>query len=197
MDLRGRTLKLTAMAALVVLTLTGFSTGRGHGNGSGGGDGGGGGGCSSSSQDHDSSSSTSGGGTWSGTDDDDDDYGGTSGSSGYNDSYGDDNTGSSGSSGSSGSAETLQNASVKPVKCVTGKAPYSRVEITNPNASTATFAVDVTFENRAGGTVKQETWFLEVPGRDKLTVDIESSNRSRAAEVTGCDVDEVAEPDTP
>ncbi|MGW3724416.1 hypothetical protein [Streptomyces sp. NPDC000851] len=194
MDLRGRTLKLTAMAALVVLTLTGFSTGRGHGNGSGGGDGGGGGGCSSSSQDHDSSSSTSGGGTWSGTDDDDDDYGGTSGSSGYNDSYGDDNTGSS---GSSGSAETLQNASVKPVKCVTGKAPYSRVEITNPNASTATFAVDVTFENRAGGTVKQETWFLEVPGRDKLTVDIESSNRSRAAEVTGCDVDEVAEPDTP
>ncbi|MFD7405042.1 hypothetical protein ACFV7R_20720 [Streptomyces sp. NPDC059866] len=193
MDLRGRTLKLTAMAALVVLTLTGFSTGRGHGNGSGG-DGGGGGGCSSSSQDHDSSSSTSGGGTWSGTDDDDDDYGGTSGSSGYNDSYGDDNTGPS---GSSGSGETLQNASVKPVKCVTGKAPYSRVEITNPNASTATFAVDVTFENRTGGTVKQETWFLEVPGRDKLTVDIESSNRSRAAEVAGCDVDEVAEPDTP
>ncbi|WP_409471382.1 hypothetical protein [Streptomyces sp. HC307] len=192
MDLRGRTLKLTAMAALVVLTLTGFSTGRGHGHGSGGSDGGGGGGCSSSSQDHDSSSSTSGGGTWSGTDDDDDDYGGTSGSSGYSDSYGDDNTGSS---GSSGSAETLRNASVKRVKCVTGKAPYSRVEITNPNASTATFAVDVTFENRAGGTVKQETWFLEVPGRDKLTVDIESSNRSRAAEVAGCDVDEVAEPE--
>ncbi|MGP4084717.1 hypothetical protein [Streptomyces sp. KR55] len=194
MDLRGRTLKLTAMAALVVLTLTGFSTGRGHGHGSGGSDGGGGGGCSSSSQDHDSSSSTSGGGTWSGTDDDDDDldYGGSSGGSGYNDSY--DDTGTSGSSGS-GSAETLQNASVKLVKCVTGKAPYSRVEITNPNASTATFAVDVTFENRAGGTVKQETWFLEVPGRDKLTVDIESSNRSRAAEVAGCDVDEVAEPE--
>ncbi|GGT24482.1 hypothetical protein [Streptomyces chromofuscus] len=188
MDLRGRKLKLTAVAALVVLTLTGFSTGR-HSGGSGGG---GGGGCSSSGQNHDSSSSTSGGGTWSGTDDGDDDYdygGSTSGSGGYDDS--DDNTGSSGS----GSAETLRNASVKLVKCVTGKAPYSRVEITNPNASTATFAVDVTFENRMGATVKQETWFVEVPGDDTITVDIESSNRSRAAEVAGCDVDEVAEPE--
>lgn len=54
---RGNTLKLTAVAALVVLTLTGFSTGRGHG---GSGDGGGGGGCSSSGQNHDSSSGSGG-----------------------------------------------------------------------------------------------------------------------------------------
>ncbi|MFI9614531.1 hypothetical protein ACIHCM_23170 [Streptomyces sp. NPDC052023] len=192
MDLRGRKLKLTAVAASVVLTLTGFSTGR-HSGGTGGG-GGGGGGCSSSGQDHDGSSSTSGGGAWSGSDahdgyDDDDDYGGSSGGSGYDDSY--DGSGSGGPD----SAEPLRDASVRPVKCATGKAPYSRVEVTNPNASTATFAVDVSFEDREGGLVKQETWYVEVAGGDRLTVDIESSNISRAGEVAGCDVDEVAEPE--
>lgn len=188
MDLRGRNLRLTAVAVLVVLTLTGFSTGR-HRSGTGGG----GGGCSSSGQDHDSSSSsTSGGGAWSGSDDYDDydDHGGSSGgSSGHGDPYDD-----SGSGGPD-STETLRDASVRPVKCVTGEAPYSRVEVTNPNASTATFAVDVSFEDREGGLVKQETWYIEVAGGDRLTVDIESSNISRATEVAGCDVDEVAEPE--
>jgi hypothetical protein len=57
----GRKVKLTAVAALVVLTLTGFSTGRHKSDGDSDGSGGG---CSSSSQDHDSStSSTSGGGS--------------------------------------------------------------------------------------------------------------------------------------
>lgn len=58
---RGRSLKFTAVAALMVLSLTGFSTSRGHK--SGGDSDGSGGGCSSSSQDHDSSTSTSGGGS--------------------------------------------------------------------------------------------------------------------------------------
>ncbi|WAZ22391.1 hypothetical protein STRCI_003643 [Streptomyces cinnabarinus] len=69
MDLRGRKLKFTAVTAMVVLALTGFSSGRGHG---GGGDGDSGGGCSSSSQNHDSSSGS--------RDDDDDDTGSGSGS---------------------------------------------------------------------------------------------------------------------
>lgn len=57
----GRKVKLTAVAALVVLSLTGFSTGRHKSDGDSDG---GGGGCSNSSQDHDSSSSsTSGGGS--------------------------------------------------------------------------------------------------------------------------------------
>lgn len=70
MDLRGRKLKFAAVTALVVLSLTGFSSARGHG--SSGGDGDTGGGCSSSRQNHDSSSSRH--------DDDDDDV--TSGGSG-------------------------------------------------------------------------------------------------------------------
>lgn len=57
----GRKVRLTAVAALVVLSLTGFSTGRGH-KSDGDGDGGGGG-CSSSSQDHDSSTSSTSGGS--------------------------------------------------------------------------------------------------------------------------------------
>ncbi len=68
MDLRGRKLKFTAVTALVVLALTGFSSGRGHGGSSGDGDSGGG--CSSSSQNHDSSTNRH----------DDDDDSGSSGS---------------------------------------------------------------------------------------------------------------------
>ena len=80
MTSRGKTLKLTAVSTLVVLALTGFSTGRGHGGGSGSHDGGGGGGCSSSSQNHDSSSGGSHRDHYDDDDYDDDDYG--SGSSG-------------------------------------------------------------------------------------------------------------------
>ncbi|WP_262063384.1 hypothetical protein [Streptomyces sp. STR69] len=54
MHTRGRRLKLTAVLALTVLTLTGFSTGRHHSS-SRHRSGSGGGGCSSSSQDHDTS----------------------------------------------------------------------------------------------------------------------------------------------
>jgi hypothetical protein len=55
MDLRGRRLKFAAVTTMVVLALSGFSSGRGTGGS--GGDGDSGGGCSSSGQDHDSSSS--------------------------------------------------------------------------------------------------------------------------------------------
>ncbi|MFE6333620.1 hypothetical protein ACFVOK_10425 [Streptomyces sp. NPDC057798] len=55
MDLRGRKLKFAAVTTMVVLALSGFSSGRGTGGS--GGDGDSGGGCSSSGQDHDSSSS--------------------------------------------------------------------------------------------------------------------------------------------
>ena len=105
MNSRGNTLKLTAVSALVVLTLTGFSTGR-----SSGGSGDGGGGCSSSSQNHDSSSSHR---------DDDDDY----------------DAGSGGTGGSGGNASTsLRDATVELVTCASQKTPYATVEVTNPNA---------------------------------------------------------------
>ncbi|CQR63473.1 Conserved Hypothetical Protein [Streptomyces leeuwenhoekii] len=135
------------MSALVVLALTGFSTGRGHGGGHGG-EGGGGGGCSSSGQDHDGSSSSSGGGSYqdSGHDDHDD-------HDGYDpDEYGDyeyrdtggSGSGGSGSGGTSGSSQ-LQDAEAELVACATEAEPHAVVEVTNPNTRGGTFRVRVDF----------------------------------------------------
>ncbi|MGM9345221.1 hypothetical protein [Streptomyces salinarius] len=132
MTTRGRALRYTAISALVVLSLTGFSTGR-HGHGHGGD---GGGGCSSSSQDHDSSSSTSGGGD--AYKDDDDTYG--SGGSGYHD-YDDDTYGD----GTGGGDTHAMSATLELIACATETEPYATVEVTNPNDSEYTFPVTVRF----------------------------------------------------
>ncbi|MEU9650411.1 hypothetical protein AB0E00_16025 [Streptomyces sp. NPDC048110] len=133
MTTRGRALRYTAISALVVLSLTGFSTGR-HGHGHGGD---GGGGCSSSNQDHDSSSSTSGGGD--AYKDDDDTYG--SGGSGYHD-YDDDTYGD----GTGGGGDThAMSATLELIACATETEPYATVEVTNPNDSEYTFPVTVRF----------------------------------------------------
>lgn len=131
MTTRGRALRYTAISALVVLSLTGFSTGR-HGHGHGGD---GGGGCSSSSQDHDSSSSTSGGGD---AYKDDDTYG--SGGSGYHD-YDDDTNGD----GTGGGDTHAMSATLELIACATETEPYATVEVTNPNDSEYTFPVTVRF----------------------------------------------------
>ncbi|MEU9597308.1 hypothetical protein AB0E06_10905 [Streptomyces sp. NPDC048109] len=132
MTTRGRALRYTAISALVVLSLTGFSTGR-HGHGHGGD---GGGGCSSSSQDHDSSSSTSGGGD--AYKDDDDTYG--SGGSGHHD-YDDDTYGD----GTGGGDTHAMSATLELIACATEAEPYATVEVTNPNDSEYTFPVTVRF----------------------------------------------------
>ncbi|MFE7834663.1 hypothetical protein ACFU53_00870 [Streptomyces sp. NPDC057474] len=187
MQIRGRGLRFASMTAVVVLALTGFSTGRGHGgtSSSGGSSDGGGGGCSSSSQDHDTSSSSSGGST-SGLgkdydyDDNDDDY---------DDSYGDSSTGDTGS----GEGQ-LEPATVRLVKCATVKEPYATVEVTNPNPSDAAFWVDVSFKDKSGATLKDETWKIDVPADDKVTVDIEMARKSMASSVDHCVAEPEAEP---
>lgn len=152
---RGNTLKLTAVSALVVLTLTGFSTGRGNGSG----DGGDGGGCSSSSQNHDSSS---GSGSGSHRDYDDDDT----------DTDTDDTGG-----GGEGTFSSLQDATVELLTCVSRKAPYATVEVTNPNTVDGTFTVEVTFDNSTGGTVVTRTEKVDVPAGGTATarVDVDST----------------------
>ncbi|MFA3876527.1 hypothetical protein ABS735_23025 [Streptomyces sp. MMCC 100] len=161
MTTRGRALKFTAISALVVLSLTGFSTGR-HGHGHGGD---GGGGCSSSSQDHDSSSSTSGGGD--AYKDDDDTY--SSGGSGYHDydddTY-DDDTGSGGSGGT-GEAEA---AVLNLVTCVMEDQPWSTVEVTNPNAVEYTYSVTVLFKDADGTTIAEGTEEVTVPADGESAV---------------------------
>ncbi|PPS89028.1 hypothetical protein [Streptomyces sp. MH60] len=159
MTTRGRALRFTAISALVVLSLTGFSTGR-HGHGHGGD---GGGGCSSSGQDHDSSSSTSGGGD--AYKDDDDTYG--TGGSGYHDddTYGDD----TGSGGTGGGAEA-QAAVLNLVTCVREDQPWSTVEVTNPNATGYTFAVTVLFKDADGTTIGEGTEEVTVPADGETAV---------------------------
>ncbi|MFJ3040946.1 MULTISPECIES: hypothetical protein [Streptomyces] len=148
MTTRGRALRYTAISALVVLGLTGFSTGR-HGHG---GDGSGGG-CSSSGQDHDGSSSTSGGGD--AYKDDDDTYGtGGSGHHEDDDTYGDD------SGGGSGEAE---GAVLNLITCVRVDQPWSTVEVSNPNAVERTFPVTVLFKDADGTTIDEGTEEVTVP----------------------------------
>ncbi|GGY19190.1 hypothetical protein [Streptomyces minutiscleroticus] len=142
----------------------------------------GGGGCSGSSH----SSGSSGGSHY--DDDTDTDYGSGShyrSGSDYDDDY--DTGGTSDESPGSGGREALQDATVRLVKCVTGKTPYARVEVTNPNTRDGSFWADVAFRD-GRKLVKQETWLVEVPAGEKLTTDIEMGVRSPAPAVDRCDV---------
>ncbi|MET8023407.1 hypothetical protein [Streptomyces avermitilis] len=207
---RGRTLKFTAVLAIVVLALTGFSRGRGHG----GSHSSGGGGCSSSSQNHDSSSSsTSGGGSYS--------SGSTTSGSGSDDSYDDsyddsddDSYGSSSSSGSSsggstynrrpthrsnptsssgGGDESLKDGTARVVSCATKKAPYATVEVENPNARKGTFWITVTFKDKDDLEVVDHYADVTVPAKGKATVDVEVGGAGLVDYVDHCEVDPVAE----
>jgi hypothetical protein len=181
---------------LVVLALTGFSTGRGRG-GSHGHGGSGGGGCSSSSQDHDSSrSSTSGGGYSGGSyDSDDDDHYGNSGGSGGGGSsytrrpdYGSTPTSSSGS----GSRKALQDGTAKLVSCATPARPYATVEVSNPNGREAAFSVSVTFEDAQGITVIDRYGDVTVPAKGTATVDVQVGGTGLVDSVDHCVVDRQA-----
>ncbi|WP_309062260.1 hypothetical protein [Streptomyces sp.] len=173
---RGNTLKLTAVAALVVLTLTGFSTGRGHG---GSGDGGGGGGCSSSGQNHDSSSGSGGGSSR----DDDHDYDYDAGSS---------SSGGSGSGSGGSSSSSPRDATVELLSCASKKAPYATVEVTNPHTVDGVFTVTVVFENAAGAEVVSRSQDVDVPGNGTATVRVNVDDPKRAPRITGCDPDPLA-----
>ncbi|MFF4564059.1 hypothetical protein [Streptomyces sp. NPDC001435] len=191
---RGRTLRFTAVSALVVLALTGFTSGRGHGHGHGYHHSGSGGGCSSSSQDHDdTSSSTSGGGTYK----DDDDYGSSGGGS-YRDSdpyddndNSDDDYGSG--SGTSTTAPSLDDATAKLLSCATPKKPYATVEVTNPNADEGTFAVTITFRDARDAEIISRVEEVDVPANDKATAQVDIRGYDdRAARVDHCDLEAAA-----
>ncbi|MFF5158832.1 hypothetical protein ACFY3N_21875 [Streptomyces sp. NPDC000348] len=174
---RGNTLRLTAVSALVVLTLTGFSTGRGHGGGDGGG-----GGCSSSGQNHDSSSS--GGGSHRDYDDDDD-YG--SGSGGDHGSDGD--AGDSGGSASS----SEQGALVSLVDCASKETPYATVEVTNQNTADGVFTVTVRFEDETGAEVLTRSQDVAVPGTGTVPIRVEIGDED-VTRIAACEPDMIAEP---
>ncbi|MEU1037257.1 hypothetical protein ACFYP4_26390 [Streptomyces sp. NPDC005551] len=205
MHTRGRSLKFAAVLVMVVLALTGFSSGRGRGGGSH--SGGGGGGCSSSSQNHDSSSSsTSGGGSYS--------SGSTSsGSTSSSDDYDDDDTyGSSSTSGgstsggyhrrpnhrstsSSGSgSKSLEDAKARLVSCATKKTPYATVEVSNPNARKGTFTVAVEFLDENDISVTSGYERVTIPASGKETVRVKVGGSGLVDSVDHCEVDPAARP---
>jgi hypothetical protein len=196
MRIRGRGLRFTAVSVLVVLALTGFSTGRGRGGGSHSGSHGGGGGCSSAGQDHDSSrsSSTSGGGSYSSGGSggsygsDDDDYG-TSGGGSYDrrPNHGSRPTSSSGS----GSGKALQDGTAKLVTCATPASPHATVEVSNPNSRKATFSVSVTFKDAQDITVVARYGDVRVPAKGTATVDVQVGS-GLVDSVDHCEVDRQA-----
>ncbi|MGW6543664.1 hypothetical protein ACWGBH_12560 [Streptomyces massasporeus] len=200
MQIRGRRLRFTAVLVLVVLALTGFSSGRGRGGSHGGGGSGSGGGCSSSSQDHDSSrSSSSSGGSYGssgssggsyGSDDDDDYYGSSSGGSSYTrrPNHGTTPTSSSGSS----SRKPLEDGTARLVSCATSARPYATVEVSNPNGRKADFSVSVTFEDDRGITVVSRYGDVTVPANGRATVDVRVGGSGLVDSVDHCDVDRQA-----
>ncbi|MYU20401.1 hypothetical protein [Streptomyces sp. SID8352] len=165
---RGRTLRFTAVSALVVLSLTGFTAGR-HGGGHGGGHDGGGG-CSSGSQDHDGSSS-SGGGAY--KEDDDDDGTGGYGGNGYGNGYGADRDDDDRGGGSGGGDSGLSPATVELVSCASDEDPYATVEVTNPNGGEQTFTVTVLFRNAGDTTIQEVSGEATVPAGEVATVRLE------------------------
>ncbi|MER6818629.1 hypothetical protein ABT316_03565 [Streptomyces cellulosae] len=174
MTSRGKTLKLTAVSALVVLTLTGFSTGRGHGGSSGHHDGdSGGGGCSSSSQNHDSSS-----GSHRDYDDDDD----------YDDEYG---SGSSGSGGSEASPSP-DAATVTLVDCASEQTPYATVEVTNDDTVDGTFSVTVVFKDAAGEELTRGTEEVLVPAGETTTAEVPVDDETSLPQIDECELDSYA-----
>ncbi|WP_019075504.1 hypothetical protein [Streptomyces hokutonensis] len=163
MQTRGRRLKLTAVLALTVLTLTGFSTGRHH-SGSRHRSGGGGGGCSSSSQDHDTSTNRR--------------------SSNYRSTPG--STASSGSGTSS-----LLDGTAKLVSCATATKRYATVEVSNPNDRKVTFSVNVTFLDAQDSEVDFDFADVKVPAKGRATVRV--AVRDSSTSVDHCRVDQEAD----
>ncbi|MGV9531072.1 hypothetical protein ACWDRM_28165 [Streptomyces cellulosae] len=172
MTSRGKTLKLTAVSALVVLTLTGFSTGRGHGGSSGHHDGDSGGGCSSSSQNHDSSS----GGSH--RDYDDDDY--------------DDDYGSSGGSGGSEASMSPDAATVTLVECASEQTPYATVEVTNDDTVDGRFSVTVVFKDAAGEELTRGTEEVLVPAGETTTAEVPVDDETSLPQIDECELDSYA-----
>ncbi|MER6530066.1 hypothetical protein [Streptomyces sp. NPDC001508] len=185
MQSRGHTLKLTAVSVLVILSLTGFSTGRhGRGHHHSDSDSDGGGGCSSSSQDHDTSSSSSGGsGSYRDRYDDDDTYD-------SDDGYGSGGT----STGTTAPAPTSADATVKLLRCASKKAPYATVEVENPHGTPGTFAVTVDFENARGKRIASEVEEVDVSAYDTVTVNVYVAGSALAARVGRCDPHPTAPP---
>lgn len=161
-----RGIKLTAVATLVVVALTGFTTGRG-GHSKSRSSGSSGGGCSSSSQKHDSSSS-----------------GLSKGGSGYSRQTRHRTPTATSSSSSSG----LRDGTVRLIKCADARQAYATVEVTNPNNRRARFDVHASFLDARGANVSSLFHKVQVPPNGRVTAKVPVGSKDLAAKVDHCDI---------
>jgi hypothetical protein len=181
---------------MVVLALTGFSSGRGQGNSSQGSNDGGG--CSSSSQDHDSSTSGGGDSHSSGP------HGSSSSGSPSSDSD-DSATGTGDSGGSSqptpttspsgGTVRPLKDGTAVLVHCASMEDPYATVEIRNPNGRDGLFTVKIHFKDKHGYTLIDTSDQVSVPAKDKTTFRVAVASTGRVDMIDHCEVDQKAAAD--
>ncbi|MGX1671454.1 hypothetical protein [Streptomyces sp. NPDC055400] len=184
-----RGLKLTALAAVVVLALTGFSTGRGHGSGKSRGSGShssSGGGCSSSKQNH--------GGGYTGShrnDYDDDDY--------DDDSYGSSSGGSDPTPTPTSTAPNTGDATFVIVDCAgpdrrAGKRSRTStkadstvtVRVTSLKASTYDFGIGIDLLDARGNLVENVDEGVTLDAGETKTVTLKMTVPSRASKVRKC-----------
>ncbi|MFI7396283.1 hypothetical protein [Streptomyces tendae] len=187
MYMRGRRLRFIAVAAMVVLALTGFSSGGDRGNSSQ--DGSDGGGCSSSSQDHYGStprgSDPLGSSSTSSPNGEPDDSG-TS-----NDRSDDAPQPTPTTSPSSSTAPPLKDGTAVLVHCASLEDPYGTVEISNPNGRDAVLNVKVSFADRNGAVLIDTGTQVSVPAKGKTTYRVPATSRY-TDKIAQCKVDPVA-----
>ncbi|MGA5427998.1 hypothetical protein ACPCVL_14540 [Streptomyces koyangensis] len=177
----GRHLRFGAVLIVVVLALTGFSTGSSSGK--------------SGSKSKSRSSSSSGGGCSSSKKDND-----TSRGSGYRGGYRDthqDDTSSS--SGGSSSSTTTDQVTVTVVDCAgPGRTKRAKADTTaalrvtsNATADDLSVSLGLHFENAAGSTLDSPTTNLRLSPGETRTVTVRMTNPRKAAQVRDCEVDRV------
>ncbi|MEU8935674.1 hypothetical protein AB0D30_38025 [Streptomyces sp. NPDC048409] len=171
---------------MIVLALTGFSSGHSHR--SHGGHSSDGGGCSSSSrQDHDSStrvSTSHGGGTHTGE------------ASGGETQRSQPTHRSTPTASPSASARPLRNGTVVLVRCASVDDPYATVEVRNPNTRETVFTAKVSLKARNGFTLIDSTRQVSVPAKSRKTLRMAVASAGGSLdEVDHCEVDPVATAD--
>ncbi|MGW6744234.1 hypothetical protein ACWGDX_26480 [Streptomyces sp. NPDC055025] len=177
-----RRMRFAAVLVVVVLALTGFSSGKGKSRGSSGGGGGGGGGCSSSKK---SNGGYVGAGAGSGSDYDSD----------YDSDYGsgDDYNGSS--SGSTAdpyatSSDTVQARVVTCVRRASGKrkaVTYATVRVEAPTGTTGVYEIDVDFEDASGTVVDSADTEVTLESGESKTLRISMDFPKQVTRVRACE----------
>ncbi|SEE04385.1 hypothetical protein SAMN04490357_6725 [Streptomyces misionensis] len=180
---RGRTLKVTAVSAMVVLALTGFSSAHGHRSH-------GGGGCSSSHQDHDGSSTArDSGSSGSGPDDSATSTSTSTGGGSRRSRPTRTPTPTPTASSSRAAARPLRDGTAVLVHCASTADPYATVEVRNPNGRDGVFMVKMSFKDARGFAIADTGNEVSVPAKGRTTLRVSAVSTGRVAEIAHCEVD--------